>query len=150
MAPRTMMLSTIANAAPWVTPSSPGSARGLRVWPCMSAPATPSATPARMPSAVLGSRSERTMMSFSVPVGPVSPCQTSASGTDLAPIAMLSTTAAARAADSPARTSRRRPRRAWSVRARPVDGGRAAATAVLTCTPFVHRSFAGTAPSMPV
>lgn len=108
-----MIEDTIANAAPCVTPSSPGSASGLRVWPCMSAPATPSAIPARTPRAVLGTRRERMTMSFSVPVEAVRACQASASGTDLEPTVMLSTIATSTAASRARRTVSRLCRMPW-------------------------------------
>ena len=48
--------STIANAAPALMPRMPGSASGLRVSPCMQAPASPSAPPTASASRVRGSR----------------------------------------------------------------------------------------------
>ena len=48
-------------AAPALTPRMPGSASGLRVTPCMTAPPTPSAAPTSRPTIVRGMRSARTM-----------------------------------------------------------------------------------------
>ena len=47
--PKSMIPPTIAADAPQLMPSTPGSASGLRVSACMSAPAAPSATPDRQP-----------------------------------------------------------------------------------------------------
>ncbi len=49
-----------ASAAPALIPSRPGSASGLRVSACISAPATPSAAPASSATRVRGRRSSRT------------------------------------------------------------------------------------------
>ena len=43
--PKNEIASTIANDAPALMPRMPGSASGLRVSPCMQAPASPSAPP---------------------------------------------------------------------------------------------------------
>ena len=55
------MASTTANEAPAVTPSRPGSPSGLRVWPCISAPAMPSASAGQQAEHVRGTRSSRTI-----------------------------------------------------------------------------------------
>ena len=59
--PKTAMPATTAKAAPALTPSRPGSASGLRVTPCMTAPARPRAAPTTRPSSVRGTRSSRTI-----------------------------------------------------------------------------------------
>ena len=61
------MAITTAHDAPASTPSSPGSASGLRVWPCIRAPATPSAMPTAMASTVRGTRSACTIVAASDP-----------------------------------------------------------------------------------
>ncbi len=61
------MASTTANAAPALMPRIPGSASGLRVTPCISAPAAPSAAPTSSPSSVRGTRSSRTITCSSLP-----------------------------------------------------------------------------------
>ena len=59
--------STTNSAAPALTPRMPGSASGLRVTPCITAPANPSATPTSSPTIVRGTRSDRTIRwSFNV------------------------------------------------------------------------------------
>ena len=55
------MPTTTASAAPASTPRRPGSASGLRVTPCISAPARPRAAPTPRPSSVRGTRSSRTI-----------------------------------------------------------------------------------------
>ena len=47
---------TTARAAPLVTPRMPGSASGLRVTPCITAPDSPSAAPISRASSVRGTR----------------------------------------------------------------------------------------------
>ena len=47
--PNSAKLTTTLSAAPELTPRIPGSARGLRVWPWIRAPATPSAAPRLWP-----------------------------------------------------------------------------------------------------
>ena len=64
--------STTANAAPALMPRIPGSASGLRVTPCISAPAPPSAAPTSSPSSVRGTRRSRTIACASLPSLPVS------------------------------------------------------------------------------
>lgn len=53
-----MMKTVIATPrdAPALTPKRPGSASGLRVWPCMRAPPSPRQAPAARPSSVRGTR----------------------------------------------------------------------------------------------
>ena len=58
--PNSAKLTTTLSAAPELTPRIPGSARGLRVWPWIRAPATPSAAPTIMARMVRGSRSSAT------------------------------------------------------------------------------------------
>ena len=53
---------TTAAAAPALMPSRPGSASGLRVSDCISAPARPSEAPAAMPSSVRGTRRSSTIV----------------------------------------------------------------------------------------
>ena len=60
---------TTAADAPALTPSSPGSASGLRVSACISAPASPSATPTAIPSSVRGTRRSRTIAAFCAVAG---------------------------------------------------------------------------------
>ena len=55
--PNRATLSTTAKAAPELTPKMPGSAKGLRVRHCISAPARPSAAPTLRPIKVRGTRS---------------------------------------------------------------------------------------------
>ena len=55
------MLMTTASDAPASIPRIPGSANGLRVTPCITAPDRPSATPTSTPSTVRGTRRLRTM-----------------------------------------------------------------------------------------
>src|SRR5690349_7288847 len=108
------MASTTANAAPALTPSSPGSASGLRVCPCISAPATPSATPTASATSVRGARSARTITSASVPDGDHRARHTTSGGRGRAPTARLArhtraTSAAAASSHQPgARRGRRR------------------------------------------
>src|SRR5918998_2967156 len=106
------MPSTTKKAAPASTPRMPGSASGLRVWPCISAPASPSAIPTPIPSTVRGTRSERTTTSFSVPVGDQMASHTGPIGIGLAPTARLASATSASSTTSPATTSRRRRRSA--------------------------------------
>ncbi len=54
---------TTAAEAPALTPSRPGSASGLRVSACISAPATPIAAPTAIPSSVRGTRRLRMIAS---------------------------------------------------------------------------------------
>ncbi|GAA1655935.1 hypothetical protein GCM10009744_55680 [Kribbella alba] len=61
--------STTATAAPALTPKIPGSARALRVCPCISAPATPRHAPINNATTALGNRRLRTITSASVPAG---------------------------------------------------------------------------------
>lgn len=108
MTPNASIPITTASAAPALTPSRPGSASGLRVWPWISAPARPSAAPTSTPSRVRGIRSDRTTMSSSVPVGATSACQTWSSGSALAPTATPATQATTSSAPSPSSPSSRR------------------------------------------
>ena len=64
--PNTAITDTTANEAPEFTPSRPVSAIGLRVYPWISAPPTPSAMPATIASTVRGTRTVRTMSLISV------------------------------------------------------------------------------------
>ena len=54
--PKNAMPVTTNSDAPVVTPRMPGSASGLRVTPCMTAPARPSAAPTIIASTVRGTR----------------------------------------------------------------------------------------------
>ena len=78
---------TTPRAAPALTPRIPGSARGLRVSACMTAPARPSAHPTTRPAMVRGTRIRTTTsVSIGVPV-PVSACQTWAGESTREPMA---------------------------------------------------------------
>ena len=59
--PSTVTATAAASAAPALTPGMPGSASGLRVTPCMTAPASPSDTPPMSPIRVRGPRTSRTI-----------------------------------------------------------------------------------------
>jgi hypothetical protein len=65
--PRNEIAATTAKAAPALMPRIPGSARALRVVPCISAPAAPSAAPTSSPSSVRGTRRSRTIAWASLP-----------------------------------------------------------------------------------
>ena len=65
----------------------PGSASGLRVTPCISAPAAPSAAPTSSPSSVRGTRRSRTIACASLPSYAVNARTTSPNGTAREPIA---------------------------------------------------------------
>lgn len=54
--PNHAMPITTASEAPMLTPRMPGSAKGLRVTPCITAPARPSAAPTSIASTVRGMR----------------------------------------------------------------------------------------------
>lgn len=97
------MARATAKAAPEFTPSSPGSASGLRVSACMATPARARLAPTTTVSAVRGMRVCQTMTAsgtsrLSRPVA-VSPLHTSPSVSGLAPMAMPTTA-------SPASTAR--------------------------------------------
>lgn len=65
--PKKLIAETTAAAAPALTPSRPGSASGLRVRACITAPERPSAAPTISPSTVRGTRTSRTRTSPLVP-----------------------------------------------------------------------------------
>src|SRR5688572_23260915 len=75
----------LARPAAAVTPRIVGSASGLRVTPCRSAPATARAAPASMPSTSLGKRICQTMFRESGSDSDVRPCHTSAQVNSTAP-----------------------------------------------------------------
>ena len=100
--PSATMPTTTANAAPAETPSSPGSANGLRVWPCINAPATPRQLPASRPSSVLGTRSPCTMPDAGDPSGSSRTSTTRPSGRFRLPTTRLSTAATRSSASSSA------------------------------------------------
>ena len=110
-------------------PSSPGSASGLRVWPCIRAPATPRATPTAIARTVRGTRRPWMIVDASEPSGWRSTSMTVPSGMLRLPIARLSrpasTSSAARTARAraPSPVARLAPvaraRRPTSVRSRP-------------------------------
>ncbi len=77
---------TTASDAPMFTPRIPGSASGLRVTPCMIAPASPSAAPAISASTVRGRRTA-TAASATVSTRPLSPPRISANETSRVPMA---------------------------------------------------------------
>ncbi len=54
--PKNAMPMTTASDAPMLTPRMPGSASGLRVTPCITAPDSPSAAPTSTASTVRGIR----------------------------------------------------------------------------------------------
>ena len=93
-------------------PSSPGSARGLRVRACMTAPATARLAPHMIPRRVRGSRCWVTMVSAWPWPCPVSAAQTSRAGRAWEPKAIDAAIAATRrtAAAISHRTRRRRRR----------------------------------------
>ena len=106
--PKAVMPMSTASAAPALTPSRPGSARGLRVTACMSAPATPSAMPARMATTVRGMRSRLTIRCWSSRrSGARSAPRMSASAMSREPTVMPSTAMMASASSPPARPSQR-------------------------------------------
>lgn len=74
--PNMLMAVTTAADAPPLTPSRWGSASGLRVADCITAPAAPSALPTNRPSTVRGTRPPRTtsMASCSWPSSPAHTC----------------------------------------------------------------------------
>ena len=103
---------TTAAEAPAFTPSRPGSASGLRVSACISAPATPIAAPTAIPSSVRGTRRLRMIASSCEEPECSSASTTSASGIERAPTARLSSAANAsrpRAIASPALRVKRPP-----------------------------------------
>lgn len=67
VAPKKLMAETTAAAAPALTPRMPGSASGLRVSACITAPDRPSPSPTISPSRVRGMRRSRTTTSLGVP-----------------------------------------------------------------------------------
>ena len=117
------MDATIAKDEPVLMPRIPGSAIGLRVTACMSAPETARAAPAARAAAVRGNRSATAAAPRSPP-GPVSPCRISSRPTTLAPKAIehsaaTTTSPVSRTRTAPARRAvrgvltgpcRRRPR----------------------------------------
>ena len=146
------MPRTTANVAPAVTPSRPGSASGLRVWPCMSAPATPRREPTIRPSTVRGMRRSWTIVALGA-VGVEERVEDRARRDARLPIARLSThttTSASTRSTSPrSRALPRRPGAAcvgWRRRGRRVevmDTGR------LTYMPGRTRPVAGERPGIP-
>jgi hypothetical protein len=85
--PSTEIASTTANAAPALMPRIPGSASALRVTPCISAPAAPSAAPTSSPSSVRGRRRSRTIAWASLPPEPVNAPTTCPNGSEREPTA---------------------------------------------------------------
>src|SRR5699024_3634252 len=97
---------TTAREAPVVTPRIPGSATGLRVTPCITAPETASPAPASRASRVRGMR--RATAAWSKPsADPDSAATRSCSCTSREPNAIDATTSAARRATSAAATAAR-------------------------------------------
>ncbi len=83
-----------ATAAPALMPSSPGSAKGLRVTACITAPATPKARPARIATIVRGIRNSRIIRCWSFWIsGDHKASNVSPSGIDREPSARLARTA---------------------------------------------------------
>ena len=101
---------TTAHDAPASMPSSPGSASGLRVWPCIRAPATPSAMPTAIASTVRGTRSACTIVAASDPSSWNSTSTTVPRGIGRLPSARLSspTTPSANSSSTSPRTEPRR------------------------------------------
>ena len=123
--PRSEMAITTAKAAPALMPRVPGSASALRVVPCISAPAAPSAAPTSSPSSVRGTRRSRTMACASLPSYAVKAATTSASGMCCEPMARDATTH--RTSSSTDEREARDPRPAAGQECgtlRPGDGGR--------------------------
>ena len=83
--------ATMASAAPALIPRIPGSASGLRVSPCMSAPASPSAAPTSRPMSVRGTRRSVTIASFAVSPPCSSASMTSCRGIEREPSTRLAT-----------------------------------------------------------
>lgn len=110
--PKNATAVTTASDAPMLTPRMPGSASGLRVTPCITAPARPSAAPISTASTVRGIRLTAAACSRVVSEPP-SAAQTSDQPTALEPnateatISAASTTTAARSHSGRARTGRR-------------------------------------------
>jgi hypothetical protein len=96
--PRSAIAVMTPAAAPAFTPSSPGSASGLRVSACMSAPASPSELPTSTPSTVRGTRRSVTMTESCVSEGCSRLSSTTGSAIDFVPIARLSATTTTSAA----------------------------------------------------
>ncbi|MDQ1014599.1 hypothetical protein QFZ43_001148 [Streptomyces afghaniensis] len=121
--PNTAITVTTANEAPEFTPSRPVSAIGLRVYPWISAPPTPRATPATIASTVRGTRTVRTMSRISVSRwsdsgAANSPCHTSPGLNARAPTANDAAPAATRTSTStPRPTTRRRRARVVALNA---------------------------------
>ncbi|CNT56645.1 Uncharacterised protein [Salmonella enterica subsp. enterica serovar Bovismorbificans] len=91
--PNSAAPSTMAKLAPLLTPRIPGSASGLRVSVCMSAPARPNAPPASNPASVRGKRASRTMVQSALWHTPVNASSTTAAGSGFAPMTRLKTAA---------------------------------------------------------
>lgn len=137
--PKAAIPDTTANEAPEFTPRRPVSAMGLRVYPWISAPATPSAMPATTARTVRGTRTVCTMSLISVSRwsdsgAANSPCQTSAGLSARAPTASEAAAATRRSAASSPRPATRR-RRA-SVGPRGVGAGRS--TSVVVIAPYIN------------
>ncbi|MNT04791.1 hypothetical protein D3C72_1393830 [compost metagenome] len=97
--PNQTMPMTTASDAPMFTPRMPGSASGLRVTPCMMAPASPSAAPESRASSVRGRRTA-TAASATVSTRPLSPPRISAKETSRVPMATESAQSNARSAST--------------------------------------------------
>lgn len=121
--PNRAMTDTTAKEAPALTPSSPVSAIGLRVYPWISAPPTPRARPATIARTVRGTRTVCTMSRISVSFWSGSgsanrPCQTSAGLNARAPTANDTAAAITRAVVRTASPTARRRRVPFVPRAR--------------------------------
>ena len=92
LTPHSAAPSTMAKLAPEFTPNRPGSASGLRVSVCISAPASPSDSPATMPARVRGRRASSTIVQSASWQVPVSASNTREKGRDLAPTSRLRAT----------------------------------------------------------
>src|SRR5918998_521414 len=97
------MATTTASEAPASTPRMPGSARGLRVTPCIRPPARPSAMPTPSPSSVRGTRRLRTIRCSLEPSASTSASQTVSSEIGFDPNAIEHTTTTASAATATSR-----------------------------------------------
>src|SRR5688500_5635247 len=91
---------TAPSDAPADTPSSPGSARGLRVKPCNTAPHRPSVPPTAIASTVRGNLSSVTISDASVACGEKSPSHISAGLTHTRPASKETTDSAANVTSS--------------------------------------------------
>src|SRR5690625_1967972 len=100
------MPTTTAAAAPAFRPRMPGSASGLRVMPCIAAPAVAKEAPTAMPATVRSSRAWITAWSVTSWSKWARACQTVSGPTLRAPTSSERAPAATRARTPPVRTGR--------------------------------------------